>query len=59
MAPFEALYGRKYRTPVIWDNIEDREVIGPDILTEMEQQVKMIHECLKEAPDRQKSYADL
>ncbi|KAH9296564.1 hypothetical protein KI387_040152, partial [Taxus chinensis] len=59
MAPFEALYGRKCRTPVSWDSIEDREVIGPEILTEMEQQVKLIRECLKEAADRQKSYADL
>ncbi|KAH9331251.1 hypothetical protein KI387_003359, partial [Taxus chinensis] len=59
MAPFEVLYRRKCRTPISWDNIEDREVIGPEILTEMEQQVKMIRECLKEAADRQKSYADL
>ncbi|KAH9287499.1 hypothetical protein KI387_031616, partial [Taxus chinensis] len=59
MAPFEALYGRKCRTPVSWDNIEDREVIGPEILMEMEQQVKLIREHLKEAEDRQKSYNDL
>ncbi|KAH9322126.1 hypothetical protein KI387_016765 [Taxus chinensis] len=44
MAPFEALYGRKCRTPVSWDSIEDRVVIGPEILTEMEQQVKLIRE---------------
>ncbi|KAH9308606.1 hypothetical protein KI387_036517, partial [Taxus chinensis] len=46
-------------TPISWDSIEDREVIKPEILTEMEQQVKMIRECLKEATDRKKSYADL
>ncbi|KAH9316999.1 hypothetical protein KI387_018768, partial [Taxus chinensis] len=45
-------------TPVSWDNIENREVIGPKILTEMEQ-IKMIHERLKEEEDRQKSYVDL
>ncbi|KAH9293018.1 hypothetical protein KI387_041778, partial [Taxus chinensis] len=59
MAPFEALYGRKCRTPISWDSIEDREVIGPEILMEMEQEVKMIRECLKEAVDRKKSYVDL
>ena len=55
MAPFEALYRRKCRTQVSWDNIEEKEVIGPDILIEMEQQVKMIREHLKEASDRKKS----
>ncbi|KAH9303245.1 hypothetical protein KI387_014828, partial [Taxus chinensis] len=59
MAPFEALYGRKYRTPISWDSIEDRVVIGPEILTEMEQQVKMIRERLKEVADRQKRYDEL
>ncbi|KAH9319415.1 hypothetical protein KI387_021184 [Taxus chinensis] len=59
MVPFEALYGRKCRTPVSWDIIEDREVIGPEILTEMEQQIKMIREHLKEAANRKKSYVDL
>ncbi|KAH9324265.1 hypothetical protein KI387_004443, partial [Taxus chinensis] len=51
MAPFEALYGRKCRTPVSWDSVEDRVVIRPEILTEMEQQVKLIRERLKEAAD--------
>ncbi|KAH9311968.1 hypothetical protein KI387_027003, partial [Taxus chinensis] len=59
MTPFEELYERKCRTPVSWDSIEDREVIGPEILTEMEQQVKLIRECLEEVADRQQSYTDL
>ena len=59
MAPFEALYEMKCRTPVSWDSIKDREVIGPKILMEMEQQVKMIRERLKEATYRQKSYIEL
>jgi hypothetical protein len=29
MSPFEALYGRKCNTPVSWDNLEDRAVVGP------------------------------
>ncbi|KAH9318175.1 hypothetical protein KI387_019944, partial [Taxus chinensis] len=59
MAPFEALYGKKCKTHVSWDKIEDREIIGLEILIEMEQQVKMICEHLKEAADRKKNYADL
>ncbi|KAH9310002.1 hypothetical protein KI387_037913, partial [Taxus chinensis] len=59
MASFEALYGRKCRTLVSWDNMEDRDVISAEILTEMEQQVKLICERLKETADRKKSYANL
>jgi hypothetical protein len=33
------LYGRKCNTPVIWDNLVDRGVVGPDLLREMEEQM--------------------
>jgi hypothetical protein len=39
LSPFEALYGRKCNTPVIWDNLVDRGVVGPDLLREMEEQM--------------------
>jgi hypothetical protein len=42
MSPFEALYGRKYNTPVSWDNPADREVVGPELIKEMEEQVSKI-----------------
>ena len=32
MAPLEALYGRKCRTPVCWDEVGDRGLIGPELL---------------------------
>jgi hypothetical protein len=32
MSPFEALYGRRCNTPMSWDNLEDKVVIGPDLL---------------------------
>jgi hypothetical protein len=41
MSPFEALYGRKCKTPVSWDNAEDRAVVGPDLLKKMEQMLKI------------------
>ena len=39
MAPFEALYGHKCRTPVSWNRLEDRIIVGPEMLQEMEEQV--------------------
>ncbi len=32
MAPFEALYGRKYRSPLYWSDVSERDTLGPDIL---------------------------
>ena len=52
MAPYEALYGRKCRTPICWTELGENRMIGPDI-------VKDTEERLKTASDRQKSYANL
>ena len=59
MAPYEALYGRKCRTPLYWTELSERKVIGPDLIQETEEKVKMIREILKVTTDRQKSYADM
>eukprot|EP00253_Pinus_taeda_P032280 PITA_32280 len=58
MPPFEALYGKPCRTPLSWDRIENRVIVGPKLIQEMEEQVKQIRQRLKEAQDRQKSYVD-
>jgi hypothetical protein len=58
MAPFEALYGRKCRTPLYWNQIGESQLFGPDIIKEAERQVEIIRENLKTAQSRQKSYAD-
>ena len=58
MAPFQALYGRPCRTPLSWDNLDDRTLLGLDMLLNLEQQVKRIREHLITAQDRQKKYAD-
>ena len=58
MAPFEALYGRRCRTPVNWSEAGERNFFGPDIVCEAEEQVRVIQENLKIARSRQKSYAD-
>ena len=58
MAPYEALYGRKCRTPVCWDEVGERRLIGLEIVQDTTEKVNMIRERLKIANDRQKSYAD-
>ena len=58
MAPFEALYGKRCRTPLSWDKVGDRQLFGPDLIKESEQNVKLIRDRLKVAQSRQKSYVD-
>ena len=58
MSPFEALYGRKFRTPLFWNQTGESQVIGPDVLRNAEEQVRKIRENLRVAQTRQKSYAD-
>ncbi|GJX76943.1 putative reverse transcriptase domain-containing protein [Tanacetum coccineum] len=57
-APFEALYGRKCRSPVLWAQIRESSLIGPELVQETTDKVVLIKEKLKAARDRQKSYAD-
>lgn len=58
MAPFEALYGRKCRSPLCWNDISETVVLGPEMIQETVDQVRFIQEKIKAAQDRQKSYAD-
>jgi hypothetical protein len=59
MAPFEALYGRRCRTPLSWSQTSDCKIFGPDLVTEAEENVKTIQNNLKAAQSQQKSYADI
>jgi hypothetical protein len=58
MSPFRALYGRSCRTPLQWDQSGEKQVFGPDILLEAEENIKMVQENLRIAQSRQQSYAD-
>jgi hypothetical protein len=58
MAPYEALYGRQCRTPLFWNQTGESQIFGPEVLKDAEKQVQMVHESLKVAQSRQKSYAD-
>ncbi|KAI3804332.1 hypothetical protein L1987_25792 [Smallanthus sonchifolius] len=57
-APFEALYGRKCRTPICWSEIGENQLSGPEIVLETTEKVIQIRDRLKAARGRQKSYAD-
>jgi len=58
MAPFEALYGRKCRTPLCWFQVGESALVGPDFVQETTEKIKMVQKKMKAAQDRQKSYAD-
>ncbi|KAJ9547942.1 hypothetical protein OSB04_020485 [Centaurea solstitialis] len=57
-APYEALYGRKCRSPLNWLEVGESRLIRPDIVQETTDKIKMVQEKLKAARDRQKSYTD-
>jgi hypothetical protein len=58
MAPFEALYGRRCRTPLNWSEPGERYFFRTDMVKETEERVQRIIHNLKKAQARQKSYAD-
>jgi hypothetical protein len=58
MAPSEALYGRRYRTPLSWSQTRERKIFGLDLVIEAEEKVSVIQENLRVAQFRQKSYFD-
>ena len=59
MAPYEALNGWRYKTPVCWTELNEHKVIGLDIVKDTEAKVQVIRQRLRATSDRQKSYADL
>ncbi|GKB67140.1 putative reverse transcriptase domain-containing protein [Tanacetum coccineum] len=57
-APFEALYGRKCRSPICWAEVGDAQLTGPEIVRETTEKIIQIKHRLQASRDRQKSYAD-
>ena len=58
-APFEALYGRKCRSPVCWAEVGEAQLTGPDMVRETTKKIIQIRDRLQTARSRQKSYADV
>nr|GEY00687.1 putative reverse transcriptase domain-containing protein [Tanacetum cinerariifolium] len=58
-APFEALYGRKCRSPVCWTEVGEAQILGPELIQETTEKIVQIKQRMQVARDRQKSYNDL
>ncbi|GKE69309.1 putative reverse transcriptase domain-containing protein [Tanacetum coccineum] len=58
-APFEALYGRKCRSPVCWADVGQVQLTGPEIVQETTEKIIQIKQRMQVSCDRQKSYANL
>ncbi|GKC10630.1 putative reverse transcriptase domain-containing protein [Tanacetum coccineum] len=58
-APFEALYGRKCRSPICWSEVGDSQLTGPELVRETTEKIVQIKNRLLTARSRQKSYADV
>ncbi|KAD6796253.1 hypothetical protein E3N88_07149 [Mikania micrantha] len=57
-APFEALYGRKCRSPICWTKVGDNRITGPELIQETTDKIAQIQRRLQATRSRQKSYAD-
>nr|GFA54573.1 reverse transcriptase domain-containing protein [Tanacetum cinerariifolium] len=58
-APFEALYGRKCRSPVCWTEVREAQILGPELIQETPEKIVQIKQIMQATRDRQKSYTDL
>nr|GFB71632.1 putative reverse transcriptase domain-containing protein [Tanacetum cinerariifolium] len=58
-APFEALCGRKFRSPICWTKVVETQILGPELIQETTEKIVQIKQTMQAARDRQKSYADL
>ncbi|GJW38023.1 putative reverse transcriptase domain-containing protein [Tanacetum coccineum] len=58
-APFEALYGRKCRSPVCWAEVGDAQLTGPAIIHETTKKIVQIKSRIQAARDRHKIYANI
>ena len=58
MASYEALYGRKCRSPIGWFKVGDRQLLGPDMIRDAMSKVKLIRDRIGAAQSQQKAYVD-
>ena len=58
MAPYKALYGRKCRSPLCWEEVSERQLLGLEIIQMTFEKIDLIRKRLQTAQSRQKSYYD-
>ena len=57
MSPYEALYGRRCRSPLYWDEVGEKQLLGPELVQETVEKITIIRKRIQAAQNRQKSYA--
>ena len=58
MVPYEALYGRKCRSPVGWVEVSDHPLLGPDMVQDALRKLGLVRDRIQTTQSRQKSYTD-
>ena len=58
MAPYEALYEKKCRSSLHWDDVGEKKLLGPELVQDAREKIHLIKGRLKAAQDRQKSWTD-
>ncbi|XP_052172217.1 uncharacterized protein LOC127788146 [Diospyros lotus] len=58
MAPYEALYGRRCRSPSCWLEVGERQLAKTELVQQASEKIEVARKCMKIAQDRQKYYAD-
>ncbi|KAL8133741.1 hypothetical protein AgCh_008979 [Apium graveolens] len=59
MPPYEALYRRKCRSMLYWDEVGEKKVLGPELVQQTKDAIVLIRKRLEAAQDRQRKYADI
>nr|GEY48816.1 putative reverse transcriptase domain-containing protein [Tanacetum cinerariifolium] len=57
--PYEALYGRKFRSSVCWAEVGEAQLTSLELIQETTEKIVLIKQRIQASQDRQKSYADL
>ena len=58
MAPYEALYGGRCKTPLCWYQDGEAVLVGPELLEHSTEKVRMVRNRMQASQSRQKAYAD-
>ena len=59
MIPFETLYERRSRTPIYWEDVVSKQLLGPDLLWTTNEAIQKIRKRILTARIHKKSYADV
>nr|GFC92841.1 putative reverse transcriptase domain-containing protein [Tanacetum cinerariifolium] len=56
--PYEALYGKKCRSPVCWAEVGESQLTGPELIQETTEKIVLVKQRMQATQDQQKNYAD-